>query len=214
MPAAATIQVPSAQSADAPKGRAPQCWSYGEVALDDAQLIEAAIAQEDWAWPAIVERYNGLVASVTWSFHLAPADAAEVRQEVWARLFENLDRIRSRERVAGWIAAVTRNECLRLVRCQSREIPTVDDHDQCSGSDDDVDAHLLAGERRLALRRAMVGLPERGRALLETLMDQPSLSHKELSVKLDMPIGSIGPTRQRCLTKLRASAALSLLASA
>ena len=88
----------------------------------------------------------------------------------------------------------------------------MDDPNWGSGSSDEVDADMLAGERRVALRRAMVGLPERGRALIETFLDQPSLSHREVAVKLDMPIGSIGPTRQRCLTKLRSSASLALLA--
>jgi RNA polymerase sigma factor (sigma-70 family) len=185
---------------------------YGNPAIDDAQLIAAAIDRQAWAWPAIVQRYDGLVLSVTWSYRLSAADTAEVLQEVWARLLENLRQIRRPERVAGWISRVTRNECLRLIRRNAREIPTEDDLERGLGNDDDLDTHMLAGERQVALRRAMVGLPERGRALLEALLDQPSLSHRELAVKLDMPLGSVGPTRQRCLTKLRSSMALAVLA--
>jgi RNA polymerase sigma factor (sigma-70 family) len=182
-------------------------------AMDDAQLLAAAIERKDWAWPALVERYTGLVASITWSYRLGSADAAEVRQVVWMRLFESMNRIRQPECIAGWIRSVTRNECLRKLHKYSQEIPSDDEATFAGESDDQVDGSILARERQEAVRRALAELPVRGRVLLETLLEQPGLTYEELAIQLDMPIGSIGPTRQRCLTRLRAVPELALLAA-
>ena len=188
--------------------------SPGGGAIDDAQLLAAAIEREDWAWPALVERYTGLVASITWSYRLASADAAEVRQMVWMRLFESMNRIRQPKCIAGWIRSVARNECLRKLNKYRREIPSDDESAFArESSDDEVDGSILAHERQEAVRRALAELPGRGRILLETLLEEPGLTYEELAIQLDMPIGSIGPTRQRCLSRLRAVPELTQLAA-
>ncbi len=184
----------------------------GEV-LGDAELVAAAIEHKDWAWPALVERYTGLVASITWSYRLGAADAAEVRQVVWMRLFESMGRIRQTECIAGWIRSVTRNECLRKVQRYRQEVPSEDETAFAGESDDDVDNSILAKERQDAVRRALAGLPGRGRVLLEMLLEHPGLSYEQLAIELDMPIGSIGPTRQRCLSRLRSVPELAQLAA-
>jgi RNA polymerase sigma factor (sigma-70 family) len=130
------------------------------------------------------------------------------------RLFESMSRIRQPECVAGWIRSVTRNECLRKLRKHRQEIPSADEAAFAGDSVDEVDGPILAHERREALRRALAGLPGRGRVLLETLLEQPGLTYEALALQLDMPVGSIGPTRQRCLSRLRAVPELAQLAMA
>jgi RNA polymerase sigma factor (sigma-70 family) len=181
------------------------------LTVDDAGLLEVALEDENWAWPLIVERYTALVVSVTSSFRLRSEDAAEVCQEVWTRLFTHRKHIRQPDRLAGWIKTVTRNECLRTCRSSFHEIPADIDAVWTDPVDDDPDGKLLAEEREVALRQAMSRLTGRGRVLLETILEQPGMTHKELASMLDMPVGSIGPTRQRCVRKLRETACLARL---
>jgi RNA polymerase sigma factor (sigma-70 family) len=192
-----------------PGGEGPRI--PGGVIVDHARLIAAAIEREEWAWPAIVDQYTGLVVSVTSSFGLDSADAADVCQEVWTLLFENLTHIRQPERIAGWIKTVARNQCLRMCNRYRRETSDDTAAFACDIVVDDVVGGILAKERQLALRQALADLPDRGRALFETLLDQPGLTHEQLAIKLDMPTGSIGPTRQRCLSKLRTAPELARL---
>lgn len=172
-------------------------------------LVAAAASGDPRATEALVERYSGLVWSIAWSYHLSRADAADVSQVVWLRLVENIGRIRQPASLGAWLASVTRHECLRLLRRGEREVTTWDslDLDECC-PDEDVDLGLLSQERDSALREAFDCLPPRWRSLLEVLMDAPSASYEEVAEAVGMPIGSIGPTRQRCLERLRSSPAL------
>ena len=183
-----------------------------ESAPSDAALVHAAAEGSDQAWKTLVTRYTGLVASISRSYRLGGADAGDVEQLVWMRLLENLDRIRQPELIGGWIAAVTRNACLSIQRRAAREVSCDDERAYAVVSPDDIEADLVAHERRVAVRRALRGLPQRGRVLLETLLDNPGLSYEEVGRRLGMPVGSIGPTRQRCLDRLRGAPELADLA--
>jgi RNA polymerase sigma factor (sigma-70 family) len=174
-----------------------------------ATLMTAAAAGDGRATEALIQRYSGLVWSIAWGYHLGAADAADVSQIVWMRLVENLGRIRQPDSLGAWLGSVTRHECLRLLRRSEREVTVADDLDLDGCSvDDDVDFGLLSGEREAALRQAFECLPPRWRSLLEVLMDAPSASYEEVAEVVGMPIGSIGPTRQRCLDRLRSAPAL------
>ncbi len=172
-------------------------------------LVAAAASGDLRATEALVQRYSGLVWSIAWSYHLSGADAADVTQVVWLRLVENIGRIREPASVGAWLASVTRHECLRLLRRDEREVTAWDslDINECC-PDEDIDLELLSQERDTVLRAAFDCLPPRWRSLLEVLMDAPSASYEEVAEAVGMPIGSIGPTRQRCLERLRSSAAL------
>jgi RNA polymerase sigma factor (sigma-70 family) len=125
-----------------------------------------------------------------------------VSQTVWLRLVEHLDRIREPERVGSWLASTARNECLRTLRLAGRQIPTADellaDEETPSAA-----AALLLSERDAALWRAFRTLPERCRRLLQVVIASPPPTYEELAAALGMPIGSLGPTRARCLAHLR-----------
>jgi RNA polymerase sigma factor (sigma-70 family) len=176
-----------------------------------AELVRRAADGEQRAWDALVERFAGLVWSVSRQHRLSDADAADVCQATWLRLVENLGSLREPEAIGGWLATTARRECLRVIRHSGRQVVTdiesqieivADTHDT------DPDRFLLADERHAAMRTAFAQLGEACRSLLKLLITDPPLSYAEVSTVLDMPIGSIGPTRARCLDRLRKSPAL------
>ncbi len=167
-------------------------------------MVRAAADGDVAAWEALVGRFSPLVWSIGRSYRLSAADAADVSQVVWMRLVEHLDTIRQPERLGAWLASVTRHECLGMLRRADREVPTDADLQVVQEShEDEVEKRLLAADRDGALWRAFETLPDRWQALLRILISSPTASYEEVSAALDMPVGSIGPTRQRCLERLR-----------
>jgi RNA polymerase sigma factor (sigma-70 family) len=169
-------------------------------------LVEAARAGDQDAWARLVERFAPLVYGITRAYRLAPADQDEVVGTVWLRLVQHLDRLRVPEALPGWISRTTKNEALHVIRLRRRTVPTQDVADRAGRADEpEVDEAILAAEARHALREAMGTLKERERQLMVLLLEEPPLGYAEIGERLDMPVGSIGPTRQRCLEKLRRS---------
>ncbi|HWH09640.1 MAG TPA: sigma-70 family RNA polymerase sigma factor [Solirubrobacteraceae bacterium] len=168
-------------------------------------LIGRANAGDEAAWNAIVERFSGLVWATTRAHRLSSAEAADVAQTTWLRLVENLDRIHDPDRLGAWLATTARRECLRVIRRSGQELVTGDDWVLDAATDDPVDGPLLVRERDDALRRALARIGERCQALLRLLAAVDPPSYEEIGAALGMPIGAIGPTRARCLEKLRRS---------
>ena len=167
-------------------------------------LLRQAGDGEQQAWDALVQRFNGLVWSVARSHRLSEADAVDVVQTTWLRLVEHLDRIRDPQRVGAWLATTARHESLAVIRRSSRLQPTDDSWLETIDPDAaELDAGLLDTERDQALWQAIKLISESCQRLLRVLLADPPPSYQEVSAALDMPIGSIGPTRQRCLDKLR-----------
>jgi RNA polymerase sigma factor (sigma-70 family) len=175
------------------------------VDMDVRALVVAAAGGDQAAWDAIVARFNGLVWAIARSYRLDPADAGDAVQMTWLKLVENLDRIVDPDRLAGWLAVTARRECLQLIRRASREPgmllsePAPDQVDQAPPVDD----ALLVGERDSALWRAVARLSDRCQRLLRVLMATPPPAYTEVAAALGIPIGTIGPTRMRCLQHLR-----------
>jgi RNA polymerase sigma factor (sigma-70 family) len=168
-------------------------------------LLDAARQGDQSAWDAIVARFSGLLWSIPRGYRLDAADAHDAIQMTWLRLVENLDRISDPERLGSWLATTTRRECLQLLRKAGRESPTAVENalDDVAGSTEPVDAAMLLDERDRAVWRALVSISERCQRLLRVLMASPPPAYKEVAAALDMPIGTIGPARQRCLDQLR-----------
>jgi len=167
-----------------------------------AELVAAAAAGDGAAWEAIVARYARLVWSVARALGLDAADAADVSQTTWLRLAEHLRRLREPERVGAWLAVTARREALRT---RQRGERLVLDGWCGDGPDEagELDAALLRSERDAHLWRSFSGLSEPCQALLRVLMSDPTPSYVEVGEALAMPVGSIGPRRQRCLQALR-----------
>jgi RNA polymerase sigma factor (sigma-70 family) len=178
----------------------------GDVAvIDAAVLVEHASVGEQWAWERLVDRYARLIWALTREFKLDDSDAADVSQATWLRLLEHIDRLDHPERVGSWLAATARNECLRSLATRKRLVLVQDDTELKVDvtSNPGIDERLLAEERAQDVRKALSHLPWRWQRLLELLMADPPASYAEISHQLELPIGSIGPTRGRCLEMLR-----------
>jgi RNA polymerase sigma factor (sigma-70 family) len=167
------------------------------------KLMRAAAAGDQTAWNELVERFQGLVWATARAHRLSHADAADVAQTTWLRLVEHLDRIRDPERLGGWLATTARNESLRLIRLGGRELSSDEADVFESPGGDAPELALLTEERDTALWRAFRKLSEQCQTLLRLLVSQDEPSYEDVSAALDMPVGAIGPTRMRCLEKLR-----------
>ena len=168
-----------------------------------ADAVRRAAKGDQRAWDALVGAFGRMVWAVATAHRLGPADAGEVSQTTWLRLVEHLDRIEQPERLGGWLATTARRESLRLLRLRSREFPTDDETRLDHGTEGATpEAVVLEHERDAHLQRAFAALPERCRLLLH-LVVVVKPPYAEVAAALDMPIGSIGPTRARCLERLR-----------
>jgi RNA polymerase sigma factor (sigma-70 family) len=168
--------------------------------------VRRAAAGDRTAWEGLVDQYARLIWAMTRDFKLAESDAADVFQVTWLRLLEHIDRIEYPERLGSWLATTARHECLRHIAARNRIVLVQDDDTTLSyavSHEPEIDERLLADERAQAVRDAMSRLPSRWQKLLELLMADPPTSYTEISSQLGLPVGSIGPTRRRCLERLR-----------
>ena len=155
------------------------------------------------AWDQLVEDLTGLLWSVARGNGLDHVDAADVVQTTWLRLAENLHRLRDPERVSAWLVTTARRESLRVLRGRKRDVPVSEVSPLLESCEDDPEAPVLRAEQDARLWGAFRTLPTLCRSLLRVLMADPVPSYAEVSAALDMPVGSIGPRRARCLQRLR-----------
>jgi RNA polymerase sigma factor (sigma-70 family) len=173
---------------------------------DTAALLARAQKGDQAAWNALVEQHTGLLWSVARAYRLDTASAGDAIQTTWLRLIEHLDRIQDPDRLGGWLATTVRRECLQLLRRNTRERLAPSDDASLDIIDElaePLEAGLLTDERDAALWAAFRRMPDRCQGLLRVLMATPPPSYEQVAAALDMPIGSIGPTRARCLSRLR-----------
>ena len=175
--------------------------------MEVRELIRLAASGDRAAWESLVARYEKLVWGIARSHRLGDADAADVCQTTWLRLLEHVEDLRNPDALSGWLSTTARNECLRVLRQQARQIPTEDDRLPQRSVPAAVDERLLASERDAALWKAFATLSSRCQALLRMLAGDPPPSYADVSQAIGMPVGSIGPTRGRCLDALRRASA-------
>jgi RNA polymerase sigma factor (sigma-70 family) len=173
--------------------------------FDPVVALAAAARGDQLAWESIVSAYSGLVWSVARGYRLSSVDAADVFQGTWLRLVEHLQDIRDGRRLGGWLATTARREALGLLRRSHRDLP-VDDlgamSDTVADGSATADEQLLRTEEQRALWSAFGQLSGNCQRLLRLLFADPPALYEEVSAALDMPMGSIGPTRSRCLATL------------
>ena len=169
------------------------------------RMVRRAADGDPSAWEGLVDKYGRLIWSITRDYKLVESDAADVFQITWMKLLEHINRIDRPDRVGSWLATTARNECLRCLAARKRLVVADEDVilDHLVERGADIDEGLLAQERAEGVRAAMEILPWRWRRLIELLMSDPPVSYAEISDELGLPIGSIGPTRARCLARLR-----------
>jgi RNA polymerase sigma factor (sigma-70 family) len=178
------------------------------------RLVTRAKNGDQQAWDALVERYAPLMWSICRRHRLGGADAEDVGQSVWLKLVGQLDTLRDPAALPGWLATTTRRECGRILRAargphnagHPRDARTIPD-----GQAQTAMQELLVAERHAALRQAHSHLPDCCQQLIALLIEDPPLSYAQISARLGIPAGSIGPNRARCLDKLRRSPAIAAL---
>jgi RNA polymerase sigma factor (sigma-70 family) len=170
-----------------------------------ADLVQRARDADPGAWEELMSRFGAMIAATGRRYRLTVADVAELQQTTWLRLVENLHRIEQPERVGGWLATTARRESLQILRRASKYRSGADD--MIANTPDrhlpEPDARPIAAERGTALKVAWDRLNHHCQRLLSSLFSEDPISYKDLSKLLPMPVGSIGPTRARCLQHLR-----------
>jgi RNA polymerase sigma factor (sigma-70 family) len=180
-------------------------------------LVIRARNGEEHAWNALVDRYAPLIWSMCRRHRLGDAEAEDVGQNVWLHLVDQLGNIRDPAALPGWLTTTTRRECLRILRATRGSIApgyVLDAEILPDEQTITAEQELLAAERHAALREAFADLPSDCQQLLVLLMRDPPLPYAEISARLGIPVGSIGPNRGRCLDKLRRHPALAALTNA
>jgi RNA polymerase sigma factor (sigma-70 family) len=177
------------------------------------QLVTRARDGDRQAWDALVDRYAPLIWAICRRYGLDRADAEDVGQIVWLRLLEHVEKIRDQAALAGWLAVTAQRECIRVPRTRRPQpagyMPGAGDvPDDQSGT---AKQELLAAERDAALREALARLPASCQRLIALLCADPSVPYAEISTRLGIAAGSIGPYRGRCLEELRRDPAIAAL---
>jgi RNA polymerase sigma factor (sigma-70 family) len=189
----------------------------GAPVNDNPQVVNLVIRArkgDQQAWNALVERHSPLVWSICRRYRLSQADAEDVFQTVWMRLVDHLDSLCDPAALCGWLSTTTRRECSRVWRANCRYSVAEQAHNLEDVPDqftETADHELLLAERNATLREAFTRLPSNGQRLLTLLMADPPMPYTEISNRLGMPVGSIGPIRRRCLDKLRRDPAVAAL---
>src|SRR5215469_14818060 len=181
-------------------------------------LVTRARNGDKHAWDEIVERYAPLIWSICRQYRLADADAEDVAQMVWLHLVDHLDDLRDPAALPGWLATTTRRQCIRVRRAAAR-LPQVTgllmDADNMADAEAVPTEHeLLLAERHAALHEAFTRLPSCWQQLIAVLIEDPPMPYAQISARLGIPVGSIGPTRSRYLDKLRRDPAIAALINA
>jgi RNA polymerase sigma factor (sigma-70 family) len=174
----------------------------------DARLVERCLAGDRRAWDALVTRHQRLVYSVARAWRLSDEDLGDVFQEVFAALVRGLPRLRDPKSLVRWLSSTTdrlaRTRALRQRREQALAVQDETVFDRLPDDSEPVGADLEAAERQATVRLALAGVPERCRRLILALYyEDPTPAYADLADRLGVPIGSLGPTRARCMEKLR-----------
>ena len=179
-----------------------------------ADLVTCAVHGDEQAWDALVERYAPLVWSICGRYRLCDADTHDVSQSVWLGLVSHLSKLRDPAALPGWLATTTRRECgkVRHAAQAAGYVPDTgtipDEHTGVAGQE------LLLAERHAALREALTRLTPSCQRLIALLIEDPPVPYAQISARLGIPVGSIGPCRRRCLDKLRRNPAIAALIDA
>ncbi|MBL8928544.1 MAG: sigma-70 family RNA polymerase sigma factor [Kineosporiaceae bacterium] len=165
------------------------------------ELIAAAARGEDAAWAELIGRHRHLVRTVCRRHGVVGPGAEDVAQTTWLALFVHIDRIHTPEGIAGWLRTTAARECLSLHRRAAREVLT-GEVEPPTEDGSPVEEHVEILRLCELIRRAVAGLGHRERALMELMLQPETPSYAEISRRLGMPLGAIGPVRQRALRHL------------
>jgi RNA polymerase sigma factor (sigma-70 family) len=186
------------------------------VTTDIEDLVSGAREGDQGCWSELVARHQPIIDASCRRYRLSREDAADVSQTVWLQLTCHLDSIREPRALPGWIKVTAERESFRLIKIARRTTslePIVCFYEgqsnpselRFSTTVDEVDTELLRTEEQVAVREGLAALKPNQRDLLLMLAAEPAVPYAQISAELGLPVGSIGPTRARCLRKLEAT---------
>lgn len=177
------------------------------LAYTPEELVAGIRARNEWAWRAMAKRYEPLLRWLTHRYGLSAQDAEDAIQLTWLRCLEHSDQLIDADKLDGWLGTICRRECIRLATKARREVQLTELEmvqlidDRPAESDPSAEAALR--DQCARLHDAIMALPARQRMVLVELLKRGEQSYLDLSRRLGLPVGSIGPTRQRAVTRLR-----------
>ena len=174
-----------------------------------AALVRAAAARDDRAWEALYARFTPTLRSAARGFRLCPADVDDVVQQTWLAALRHIHTLENPEAICGWLLVTARREALRMLQRRTREVVTEELPEHAVPQSAPPESELIDSERRRAVRAAVRRLGGRKQLVLDALLRTPDASYVDIAERLEIPIGSIGPTRERGLDRLRSDNALS-----
>ena len=170
----------------------------------DSELVGLCLGGDARAWETLIVRYRRLIYSIPVKFNFTAADASDVFQEVCRKLIEHLHDLKDETKVSAWLITTTTRQCIHLRAQRMRESSGDQEMDEPVASGVNVEDVQIQAQERQTIREAVEELPERCQRLLELLyFDVTSPSYEDIGRMMSMPVASIGPTRARCLEKLR-----------
>jgi RNA polymerase sigma factor (sigma-70 family) len=170
----------------------------------DPELVAMCLKGDAQAWETLIVRYRRLIYSVPVRFGFTSADAADVFQSVCLKLLEHLHEVKDESKVSSWLITTTTRQCIHVRALKHRESASDEEFEEPPDPGENLEDIRIMTEQQQTVRQAVDQLTERCRSLIEMLyFDQRSLSYDEISRTTGMPVSSIGPTRARCLDKLR-----------
>jgi len=171
-------------------------------------LLARCRRRDATAWLALVERFQPLIYAIARRYGLNQEDAGDVYAHTLTRLLRSLDRIESGAVIGRWLGVTASRECLRILRSNSpglfSELEGVSLDELVATEEGQAEQEAILADQALRATTALARMPERCRTLLELLYTSDGLTYAEVSERTGIPIGAIGPTRARCLEKLRA----------
>jgi RNA polymerase sigma-70 factor (ECF subfamily) len=167
--------------------------------LSDSELVARCRSGDQQAWAELVDRFSRYVYAISvQAFRLPEADAEDVFQEVFARAYEHLDKLRDDAALRPWLGQLTRRLCIDRLRAASRERPAADDELELAGSEET----LTTLEDALTVHEALAATPEHCREILDRFFARDE-SYRTIGEALDIPAGTIASRISRCLVRLR-----------
>jgi RNA polymerase sigma factor (sigma-70 family) len=173
-----------------------------------ATMACEAAAGDERAWSELVRRLDPMVRGVVRGYRLGAADAEDVVQTTWMHAFRHLRGLREPAAFPKWLSVTARRQSLRALQRGGREVLLEEPRPEREAEPDTIEQAVIDREQRAAVHAAVSRLPGRQRTLMGTMLRRPGVSYDELSDLLGMPMGSIGPTRERALRRLRDDVAL------
>lgn len=175
----------------------------------DEELVERARGGDESAWETIVHKYQNLLYSIPLRAGLRRDSASDVLQEVFTTLFQKIDALEKPEFLRAWLVTTTQHKTIHFIHREARGKPKSIDELESTIGFEVVDPSLAPDEGLIQLERekqiedALASIDERCRRLLTLLyLNQHQIPYAEIARMLELPLGSIGPTRARCLEKL------------